>query len=52
MWTDDERRLMAKYIGKEPIQDVAKRLGKTKWAVRNQANKLGYSYRHPKNEKL
>jgi len=49
-WTDDQRRVLAKYAGKEPIQAIAKRLGKTNTAIRNQCSKLGFSFRHPDNE--
>lgn len=51
-WNDDEKRTAAKMAGKYPIQEIAKRLNKSKVSTANMLNKLGWSWKHPDNEEL
>lgn len=52
MWTDEDKRIAASMAGKYPIQDIAKKLGRTKNAVAKQLGKLGFKWKHPDNEDL
>ena len=45
-WSAANNKLLTKLFYREPIEQIAEKLGRTVWATRKQANRLGLNKRH------
>lgn len=49
-WTDENKIFVLKNAGKMPIQELAKKVGRTIQSTKNMCGNIGVAYAHPDNK--